>query len=71
MSIEMAIVTTLSYISVLGVIGLMINKSQRELEVNQHDLPKVNNDICWYSGLPSTSSYDFSKKNNNKEKGTK
>tara|TARA_B100001093_G_scaffold286986_1_gene274184 strand:+ start:622 stop:810 length:189 start_codon:yes stop_codon:yes gene_type:complete len=62
MSIEMAIITTLSYISVLGVIGLMINKSQRELEVNQHDLPKVNNDICWYSGLPSTSTY----KENNK-----
>ena len=57
MSIEMAIVTTLSYISVLGVIGLMINKSQRELEVNQHDFSKKNNDICWYSGLPSTSTY--------------
>ena len=64
MDIDIAIITIFSYISVLGVIGVMINRSQRELEVNQHDLPKVNNDICWYSGLPSTSSY-------NEEKGTK
>jgi len=64
MSIEMAIVTTLSYISVLGVIGVMINKSQVTQDIQDNDLPKVNNDICWYSGLPSTSSY-------NEEKGTK
>ena len=53
----MAIVTTLSYISVLGVIGVMINKSQVTQDIQDNDLPKVNNDICWYSGLPSTSTY--------------
>ena len=64
MDIDIVIITIFSYISVLGVIGVMINKSQVTQEIQDNDLPKVNNDICWYSGLPSTSSY-------NEEKGTK
>ena len=64
MDIDIAIITIFSYISVLGVIGVMINKSQVTQDIQDNDLPKVNNDICWYSGLPSTSSY-------NEEKGTK
>ena len=50
MDINIAIITIFSYISVLGVIGIMINRSQVRKEVNQQD-------ICWYSGLPSTSTY--------------
>ena len=57
MSVELAIVTTLSYISVLGVIGIMINKSQRESEVRIFEKKMNQQDICWYSGLPSTSTY--------------
>jgi len=48
--INTAIITTLSYVSVLGVIGIMINRSQVTQDINQQD-------ICHYSGLPSTSTY--------------